>query len=329
MKIPPLEPKARLLGVDRAAEALARLVVEGILPGPELLKIPGLRQRLKPVGDRQNIRHLALALGVILRHRGAVEWADDFYTLNTAAHRTGFEAFSVGYSNLQVLAALGVLRCPGAPPALREVARHFLRRDLTLSCLAATPDGVVALPCGRMYASPEGGLGGAHKGIGDTAHDYRVRDVLGIEQPKPRAGGVSTQQWRRHPWLSCWPWKAIEGLSGELFKTGERDALRAWVFERKLPPRALTDPLRIPEGLTILRGQGGHAAWCERLESYGGGNNRCLPLVVARGEDVRAVVVPPPATVKRDGWAWTVTTRGQAIREELAPFSGAVELALS
>jgi len=343
MKIPSLEPKQRLLGVDRAAEALARFIVDGgTLPDPALLEIPGFRQRLKPEGDLQNIRHTGLALGVLLRHSGAAKWAADFYELDLAGHRRGFEAFAVGYSNFQVLAALAIWFCEWAPADLRESARQFLRRDIALSCLCATREGVVALPCGRMYASPEGGLATPHKGVGSAAHDYRVRDVLGFPQPKPRDGGISAQQWRRHSWLSAWPWRAIEGLSARLFTDAERVALCAWVEAADKPP-AIAASIRIAEGLTVFRSPAGHVACCDHLDSFGGGRNRCLPLVIwrqewahpARGKEpwdsgVRAVVARSPATVERtDQWMWVVRSGRQEIWSEIEPLAGAVELRLT
>jgi hypothetical protein len=97
-----------------------------------------------------------------------------------------------------------------------------------------------------------------------------------------------------------------------LFSAAEQIALRAWILEGALSPAlaSLIEPIRVLQGLHVLRGRG-HVAWMERIRSYGAGKNRTQPLVRSIGGEDRFVVTKPPSGAERVATgSWVVRGAG-------------------
>jgi hypothetical protein len=204
---------------------------------------------------------------------------------------------------------------------LRAAAAEFLLRDLTicaLCCSDARPR--VIMPCGRALL-PRDSDGWTAAGAINIHTDYAVAVAAGMEwHPQPGTGKRyklrvdPTDDPEIHEAQRAWAsYRAVvdRDVPG-LFTAAEQIALRAWIVEGLLSPElaSLIEPIRVLQGLHVLRGRG-HVAWMERIRSYGAGKNRAQPLVRSIGGEDRFIVTKPPAgAVRIAPGSWSVGGAG-------------------
>jgi hypothetical protein len=161
------------------------------------------------------------------------------------------------------------------------------------------------MPCGRALL-PRDSDGWTPAGAVNIETDYAVAVAAGMEwQRQPGTG----PQWME----TMADYRAVvdRDVPG-LFTAAEQIALRAWIVEGLLSPElaSLIEPIRVLQGLHVLRGRG-HVAWMERIRSYGAGKNRAQPLVRSIGGEDRFIVTKPPAgAVRIAPGSWSVGGAG-------------------
>jgi hypothetical protein len=260
-----------------------------------------------------NLQHLRLASNLIAGIRVSLVVAKllAFYDRNRRGHRGESEGLSVGYGHLQRVAALAVMLWARQNnyELLRVAAAEFLLQDLTicaLCCSDARPR--VIMPCGRALL-PRDSDGWTAAGAVNIETDYAVAAASGMEwQRQPGTG----PQWME----TMADYRAVVDRDAPgLFSAAEQIALRSWIVEGAQSPAlaSLIEPIRVLQGLHVLRGRG-HVAWMEGIRSYGAGKNRTQPLVRSIGGEDRFIVTKPPAgAVRIAPGSWSVGGAGTSL----------------